>query len=207
VGDPVLVFNGRDGKWLAYISLIDKPRCVLQLAEIVREQPETPDFHYLFAPLRKVRLDYMVQKAVELGVASLRPIVTQHTQVAKVNKKRIVSNVIEAAEQCGILFVPEVRELISMRSLLANWAIEYGDCSLIFCDEMESVGNFYERVSLLKGKSVAVLVGPEGGFSVTEREILHSKDFVIPVSLGSRILRSDTAAVAALALVQLLLFT
>ena len=199
-GDPVLVFNGRDGEWRTRIKA-DGRRSIGLVAEAqVRAQPPQSDLHYLFSPLKHARLDYMVQKAVEMGVGSLRPVATRRTQVSRVNGERMRANAIEAAEQCGILTVPEVREIEPMAAALASWP---SDRRLIFCDE-DAAGD--EPVRSLAGVSgpLAVLVGPEGGFDPEERARLLAHPGVVRLALGPRILRADTAAVAALALVQAL---
>ena len=190
---PVLLFNGRDGEWRARIAEAGKRRCVLEAVEKARDQTRLPDLHLLFAPLKHARLDYMVQKAVEMGVSELRPVLTRHTQVARVNLDRMRANVIEAAEQCGVL-------------ALAEW----DDRRLIFCDE-DAEGDPLTALGRLASESpgplappgrLALLIGPEGGFAEDERARLRALPFVTAISLGPRILRADTAAVAALALVQ-----
>lgn len=198
-GGELLVFNGRDGEWRASVAAISKKSVTLSLAEQTRPQPATPDLIYCFAPIKAGRLDYMVQKAVEMGAGVLQPVITQHTQMAKIGTERLQANAIEAAEQCGVLAVPEIREPMKLDRLLAEWDT---DRALIFCDESATGDNPVETLIRLKGRRLALIVGPEGGFSDGERRQLHVLDFVTAIPLGPRILRADTAAVAALAVIQ-----
>lgn len=198
-GAQILVFNGRDGEWRAEIAEVRKRACVLRVLERTRAQTSGPDLHYLFAPLKHARLDYMVQKAVELGAARLSPVLTRRTVPDRVNLDRMRSNAIEAAEQCGVLRIPEVDAPVSLERALANW--EKGR-TLVFCDEDAPVSDPMASLSkVLRGSPVAVLIGPEGGFLEEERQLMRSQPFVVPLSMGPRIMRADTAAVAALALV------
>lgn len=202
VDDRILVFNGQDGEWLARIAEAGRRACVLEFLEQVRPQPQPADLHYLFAPLKMARLDYMVQKAVEMGVGAIRPVTTRHTQVGRVNMERVESNAVEAAEQCGILAIPKILEPIDLKPLLDVWPGAEPHRRLFFCDENEETTNPLAVLAGLAKGPAAVLVGPEGGFSEEERLILRSKPFVTAIPLGPRILRADTAAVAALAVVQ-----
>jgi 16S rRNA (uracil1498-N3)-methyltransferase len=197
-GDAILVFNGRDGEWRARLGDVGKRACVLEAQTLVREQEAGPDIDYLFAPLKRARLDYMVQKATEMGVARLRPVLTRRTVAERVNLERMRSNAIEAAEQCGILRVPEVAAPEKLNCLLATWDARR---RIIFCDEGAGVANPIAALSHLAPGPCAVLIGPEGGFAEDEREALLAKPFTVAISLGPRILRADTAAVAALAIV------
>lgn len=197
-GAEVLVFNGRDGEWLAKVGLHGKKAVQLTPVELVREQPAAPDLHYCFAPLKVGRLDYVVQKAVEMGAGVLQPVMTQHTQ-GKISTQKISANAIEAAEQCGVLAVPEARDAVKLDRLLAGWDAER---RLIFCDEDASTNNPLPALQEIKERKLALLVGPEGGFSDAERRQLRALPFVTAIPLGPRILRADTAAVAALALIQ-----
>lgn len=196
--DELLVFNGRDGEWLAQVSTIARKAATLRLREMTRPQPAEGDLHYCFAPLKTARLDYMIQKAVELGASVLQPVITQHTQNARTTTERMRANAIEAAEQCGALMVADVREPVRLDRLLAGWEPER---RLVFCDEAANGGPI-ESLSAIEEAALAVLVGPEGGFSDAERRQLSALPFVTAISLGPRILRADTAAVAALTLVQ-----
>ena len=196
-GDDILVFNGRDGEWRAMVAGRGKRSCTLELTARTREQTGGPDIEYLFAPLKRSRLDYMVQKAVEMGASRLRPVITRRTIAERVNLDRMRANVIEAAEQCGILRVPTVDEPEKLERTIAGWDQTR---HLIFCDEAAPISAPVEALQGIGGP-VAVLVGPEGGFDPSEREILLHKPFTLAISLGPRIMRADTAAVAALALV------
>ena len=197
-GDAVLLFNGRDGEWRATVEPTGRKSAVLAVVERTREQRPPPDLYLLFAPLKRERLDYMVQKAVEMGAGVLQPVLTHHTQ-ARFNTERARLNVIEAAEQCGILAVPDVREPDKLDAVLDRWT----DRRLVFCDEGEASQNPLDALaSIERGGPLAVLIGPEGGFSENERARLRGMDRVTPIPLGPRVLRADTAAVAALAVVQ-----
>ena len=166
----------------------------------VRDQTAPADLHYLFAPLKSARLDYMVQKAVEMGAARLQPVLTRHGQVARVNLERMRANAIEAAEQCGILSLPEIAEPADLMRLLAG---RDPARTIVFCDEDAEVANPLAALSGLPPHApLAVLVGPEGGFAEDERAALLKLPNVVRIALGPRILRADTAAVAALAIVQ-----
>lgn len=196
--DEILIFNGRDGEWRAALRDIGKRRCNLVVQEQVRPQEQGPDLHYLFAPLKRARLDYMVQKAVELGVARLRPVITRRTIAERVNLDRMRSNVIEAAEQCGILALAEVDEPVKLSGLLEGWTPER---RIIFCDEGAERSNPLEVLRTVEPGPLAVLIGPEGGFDPEERALLMARRDTVAISLGPRIMRADTAAIAALALV------
>jgi 16S rRNA (uracil1498-N3)-methyltransferase len=203
-GDAVLLFNGRDGEWLARIDRPSKRSVELAVETQTRPQTRSGDLHYLFAPLKRARLDYMVQKAVEMGASKLQPVITRHTQAERVNIERMRANAIEAAEQCGVLALPEVSEPLAFARALA--AIE-PDRLLVFCDEAAET---HDPIAALAAPSrlagaalpLAVIVGPEGGFAVDERQSLLARPNTLRLALGPRILRADTAGVAALALVQ-----
>ena len=198
-GASLRAFNGRDGEWLA--RLVPEKRRVarLELMEMTRAQTRAGDLDLLFAPLKQARLDYMVQKAVEMGASRLVPVITRHTQVAKLNLARLRANAIEAAEQCGILSVPAIASPLSLVEAVA--AIEPSRL-LIFCDEAADRENPLSTLRDAKRGSLAVLIGPEGGFAEDERRSLLARPATLRLSLGPRIMRADTAAVAALALVQ-----
>ena len=197
-GATILVFNGRDGEWRATLGWSGKRGVTLVLSEPTRPQTAGPDIDYLFAPLKRARLDYMVQKAAEMGVRRLAPVLTRHTVAERVNVERMRANAIEAAEQCGILSVPEICSPVKLAAALAVWDSRR---RLIVCDEGAEVA---DPLTALRGVSpgpLGVLVGPEGGFAPEEREMLCAQAYVTRISLGPRILRADTAAVAALALI------
>jgi 16S rRNA (uracil1498-N3)-methyltransferase len=198
-GDGVLVFNGHDGEWRATLEAARRT-VSLHVEAQTRAQTAAADLHYLFAPLKAARLDYMVQKAVEMGASRLQPVLTRHGQVARVNAGRMRANAIEAAEQCGIITLPEIAEPVGLTPLIA--AHEPGRF-LIFCDEdAEAESPLAALAAVPKGAPLSVLVGPEGGFAEEERSALLKLPHVVRLSLGPRILRADTAAVAALAIVQ-----
>lgn len=197
-GDVVEVFNGRDGAWLAYITDVGKKGASIRCERRVSEVTPPPDIDYLFAPLKHARLDYMVQKATELGVRRLRPVMTARTIAERVNLERMRANAIEAAEQCNLVFVPEVLEPAPLAKVVASWD---GARRLIFCDETAREANPLVALSAVQPPA-AVLVGPEGGFTDEERQMLRAQPFVTGISLGPRILRADTVAIAALAVVQ-----
>jgi 16S rRNA (uracil1498-N3)-methyltransferase len=203
-GANVLVFNGRDGEWQAAISGRKRPEH-LYIVTAIRAQDRLPDLHYVFAPLKHARLDYMVQKAVEMGVSALQPVLTRFTQVTRVNSERMRANVIEAAEQCGILSLAKVEEPVALDRWLNGRDPQR---LLVFCDEATETAN--PAAALKRGRDrppngVDVLVGPEGGFAEDERANLLGQPGILRLSLGPRILRADTAAVAVLALVQTVL--
>lgn len=198
-GDAVLVFNGRDGEWRSRVQP-HKRGAVLIVGEQTRGQTAAADLHYLFAPLKSARLDYLVQKAVEMGVSRLQPVLTRHGQVARVNAERMRANAIEAAEQCGILNLPEIDAPVALDRVIATR--DPARC-LVFCDEDAEVKDPLEALAAARAQSsFAVLVGPEGGFADDERAALLRLPNVVRLALGPRILRADTAAVAALALMQ-----
>ena len=198
-GETILVFNGRDGEWQATISGRKRPEH-LEISAQRRPQDRLPDLTYAFAPLKHARLDYMVQKAVEMGASTLQPVLTRFTQVTRVNSERMRANVIEAAEQCGILSIATVGEPAPLDRWLAG---RDAGRLLVFCDEGAELAN---PVAALQAEAappgIDVLVGPEGGFAEEERTLLLRQPATLRLSLGPRILRADTAAVAALALIQ-----
>jgi len=198
--DTILVFNGRDGEWEASISGRKRPDSLAIMARI-RPQDRPPDVAYVFAPLKHARLDYMVQKAVEMGASSLQPVLTRFTQVSRVNGDRMRANVIEAAEQCGILSIADVAEPLPLDRYLAA---RNPRRLLIFCDEAAEVTDPLRALQGRQGTAdgIDVVVGPEGGFAEEERTLLLRQPRTLRLSLGPRILRADTAAVAALAVVQ-----
>jgi 16S rRNA (uracil1498-N3)-methyltransferase len=201
-GARVLVFNGRDGEWAAEIALAGKRGMHVKLIEQVRPQIDGPDLYYLFAPLKHARLDYMVQKAAELGVAALQPVLTARTNVDRVNLDRMRANVIEAAEQCGVLRVPEICEPLPLAKVLELWDPAR---RIVFCDEAAPIANPVAALAGVARGPLAVLIGPEGGFAPEERALLLARPNVTAIGLGPRIMRADTAAVAALALVNAVL--
>lgn len=202
VDGTVLVFNGRDGEWLARLVPEGRKQASLELVRQTKPQPPASDLHYLFAPLKHARLDYMAQKAVEMGAGLLQPVLTRRTQVSRLNLDRMRANAIEAAEQCGILSLPQIDPERPLEAALA--ALE-PERLLIFCDEGMAEASPVSVLAERKPAPLAVLIGPEGGFDEDERSLIRARPNTLPISLGPRILRADTAAVAALALVQAIL--
>jgi len=200
--DSVILFNGRDGAWLAKIG--DPHRKGARLDIVIQTAHQTPpsDLWYGFAPIKQGRLDYLVQKATEMGAGVIQPVITRFTQVHRLRPEKLRANVIEAAEQCEVLTVPEVAPEIALVDLLAGWRATHGLRRLIVCDEAAPSRSPADQLRDLEGLPVGLLVGSEGGFADEERSLLLTQDFVVPISLGPRILRADTAAVAALAVVQ-----
>lgn len=197
-GDAVHVFNARDGEWLAYLTTAGKKSVALRCERRLSDVKPPPDVDFLFAPLKHVRLDYLVQKATELGARRLRPIITARTIVERINLGRMRANAVEAAEQCNLVFVPEVAEPLRFQTVLNTWEPTR---VIVYCDETALIADPLEALRPLK-LPAAVLIGPEGGFTDEERRQLRGLPFVTPISLGPRIMRADTAAVAALTLVQ-----
>ncbi|KMO27764.1 16S rRNA (uracil(1498)-N(3))-methyltransferase [Methylobacterium aquaticum] len=209
-GEPVLVFNGRDGEWRAEIAPTGRKAADLVLRAQTRPQTPPGDLHYLFAPLKAARLDYVAQKAVEMGASLIQPVVTRRTQGDRIKLDKLRANAIEAAEQCGILSLPEIRDAAPLAEALAGLAPER---LLVFCDEDAPVA---DPVAALRQAAatgapgngpvpLAVVIGPEGGFTPEERTLIGDRPNTVRLSLGPRILRADTAAVAVLALVQAVL--
>lgn len=201
-GSSVLVFNGRDGEWRAELLDLGKRAAGLLVAKQVRGQQDGPDLDYLFAPLKRARLDYMVEKATEMGAARLRPVLTRRTVTERVNLERMRAHAIEAAEQCGILRLPTIQAPETLERVVADWDAAR---PLVFCDEDSDETCPFTALARVEPGPIAVLIGPEGGFDPAERELLSSQPFVTRISLGPRVLRADTAAVAALALVNAVL--
>lgn len=198
-GDQVNLFNGRDGEWRAEIIELRKGRGRLTARHLLRAQQVSPDLWLIFAPVKRARLDYMVQKAVELGVSALLPVVTRFTMVERIKAERLVANAIEAAEQCDRLDVPEIHDPVTLPVLVDGWDPAR---NLLFCDEGGDARPLLRALGEGPRGPGAVIIGPEGGFHMDERLLLRRQDWVTPVTLGPRILRSDTAAVVALSLWQ-----
>jgi 16S rRNA (uracil1498-N3)-methyltransferase len=201
-GDAVQVFNGRDGEWRGSLASAGKRKLALDIGARTRPQTGALDLHYLFAPLKHARLDYMAQKAVEMGASRLQPVITRHAQVGRLNLERMRANAIEAAEQCGILTLPEIGTPLTFERMIAE---RDPARLLVFCDEDAEVKDPLAALAAARSgagaMALAVLVGPEGGFAADERAALIASPNVVCLALGPRILRADTAAVAALALV------
>ncbi len=202
-GAKILVFNGRDGEWETRVVASNRKGVTLTVHKMTRPQEPRLDLHYLFAPLKQARQDYMVEKAVEMGAGLLRPVLTSRTQTSRINRERMHAHAIEAAEQCGILAIPEIAPAITLDALLGAWE---NDRLLVLCDEdapsSDPLAALRSRTDAKDPPALAVLIGPEGGFDAREREALLGLPCVLRLPLGPRVLRADTAAVAALALVQ-----
>jgi 16S rRNA (uracil1498-N3)-methyltransferase len=198
-GDRVLLFNGRDGEWQAEIAVAGKHGVSLDVRTQTLPQVSVPDLWLAFAPVKKTPSDYLVQKATELGVSKLQPVFTRRTIVTRINQERLLANVVEAAEQSGRLTVPDIGEATALDKALAAWPRQR---ALFFCDEGGDAVPLADAARKAGDGSAAILTGPEGGFDPAERESLRALSFVTPVSLGPRILRADTAALAALAIWQ-----
>ena len=194
--DEVAVFNGRDGEWRATIDGVGRGWCSLAVVEETAPQSAAPDLWLVFAPVKRARLDYVAAKATELGVAALWPVFTRHTSVTRVNTDRLRANAVEAAEQCGRMDVPEVLAPAPLADALADWPT---DRKVLLCDETGGDAPIAERLATVSGGPWAVVVGPEGGFARDELDALAKLPFVSAVGLGPRTLRSETAALAALA--------
>lgn len=201
-GGEVILFNGVDGAFRAVLANGSKKAAHLTIEEQTSAQTAQSKIDYIFAPIKTARLDYMVQKATEMGVNALRPVQTQHTQMSRINYDRMRANAVEAAEQCEILNVPQVHEATTLEKLIANWAETDPNRILVFADEEIEVSDAAVALKPYDNQQVAVLIGPEGGFSEAERQLLRAQSFCVPISLGPRILRADTAAIVALTLVQ-----
>lgn len=200
-GQDVLVFNTRDGEFEAVITRIDKKQTILTCGQKTRDQDPISQLMLVFAPIKKARIDFIAEKATELGVGILQPVMTDFTQVTRVNTDRMQANAIEAAEQTGRTTIPKIKQPVPLLSLLEDWSEKR---HIIFCDE-DCAGSaefdFVNAASSLEGE-VAILIGPEGGFSPRERDMIRGMSSSVPVSLGRNILRADTAMLAALALWQ-----
>jgi len=196
-GDEILVFNGRDGEWLARIGRIAKRGGMLAALRQTAPQLDPPDLWLVFAPIKKARTDFIVEKAAEMGAARILPVQTDHTNAERIRQDRLQAHAVEAAEQCGGTFVPEVGDLVPLSRLLDGWD---GARRILWADE--ALAGPAQVLSGLPGGPWAILIGPEGGWSESERKRLAAMDCVTRIALGPRILRADTAAVAAMTLWQ-----
>jgi len=197
MGDYVSLFNGHAGEWLGEITKVGKGKAKVTVREKTADQKWEQDLWYLFAPIKKARVDYVIQKATELGVSRISPVITNRTNLDRIKQDKMVANSIEAAEQCGRMTVPEIDVMTSLEDRLKNWPEDRG---ILFCDEAGDTSTMQDLKSSFK--SWAILIGPEGGFSPEERMMIRDHKNTTAISLGPRILRADTAAVAALSLWQ-----
>ena len=208
-GNALLLFNGKDGEWLAEITEVKKRSTLCRIIQQMKPQHHSPDIALVFAPIKLGRIDYLVEKATELGVRELYPVKTERTIVTRLNDDRLRAHMIEAAEQTERLDVPLLHDFKPLYAALETW-----DASrpLFFCDESGSGASIHtyftnEKNTAALGlkKKYGILIGPEGGFSSTEQAYISALPFTVPLSLGPRILRADTAALAALTAVQIFL--
>ena len=195
-GDAVLAFNGRHGEWRGTLGEVSRKAATLVLEDQVRPQPQPAGITLAFAPLKHARLDYLAQKAAEMGVSRIVPVITEHTDARRVNTGRLRANVIEGAEQCGVLWIADIADPVRLAAFP-----DTVDETIVFCDEAAPIADPVAALAKL-APPLAVLIGPEGGFSAAERDRLHAMDQAVAISLGPRVMRADTAAIAALALVQ-----
>jgi 16S rRNA (uracil1498-N3)-methyltransferase len=198
-GDALHLFNGRDGEWRAAIARIAKGTVTVAVERQTAPQRSVPDVHLLAAPVKRTPFDYLVQKATELGVARIRPVITRRTIVDRVNEDRMRANAIGAAEQSGRLDIPAIDEPVQLQKLLQAWP---ADRRIMFCDEAGDALPAAEALAKAGRGPWAILTGPEGGFDPAEREMIRTLSVTVPVALGPRIMRADTAALAAITIWQ-----
>lgn len=205
-GDTLGIFNGSDGEWRAVLSEVGKHSCAVEVREQIQPQWRNPDLWLLFAPVKRARTELIIEKATELGVREIHPVLTEYTHAPTLNLDRLAAIAIEAAEQCGLVSVPNIAAPEKLQTLLDSWPQQR---QILFCDESGAVGPALARMQQSDSVTLplaalpwAVLIGPEGGFSPAERARLHAMPQALAVSLGPRILRADTAAIAALSLWQ-----
>lgn len=192
-GQEIRLFNGLDGEWICEIHELSKKVCLLFPKEQIRPQPEKRrEIHLLFAPIKKHRMDFLIEKSVELGVTHLHPVVTRYTEVRKINRDKIHLQMIEACEQCERMDIPDIEEISDLGETIAKW------------NKTEKIFACIERLSepatIPSPGNIALLIGPEGGFSDEEKGFIQSSSKCVPLSLGSNVLRAETAALAALSL-------
>jgi 16S rRNA (uracil1498-N3)-methyltransferase len=200
VGDEIALFNGVDGEWRAVLAEVSKRGCVLRLRDPIRPQKTIPDVDLIVALIKRTRLETIVEKAAELGARRVRLVVTRFANADHARTERLRAIAIEAAEQTGRLDIPEILDPEPLSRMLDAWP---ADRRLMFCDEAGAARPVSEALAeAAPGRSWAILIGPEGGFSPDERDRLRAADFVTTVTLGPRILRADTAAISALSLWQ-----
>ncbi|MEH6547650.1 MAG: 16S rRNA (uracil(1498)-N(3))-methyltransferase, partial [Sneathiella sp.] len=199
-GEKVSLFNGRDGEWLGVLQEVHKNHCLVHITEQLRFQEEEPDIHLLFSPVKKIQTNMIVQKATELGVAEIQPVLTRRTNSERLKKDKLELQALEAAEQCERLNLPVVHEAVKLEVALKSLA---SDRMLIFCDERRS-GNMALDVlpQFSENRKWAMITGPEGGFTEEEGDFISSQKNTVAISLGPRILRAETAVIAGLSILQ-----
>lgn len=199
-GEKIALFNGRDGEWLGALQEVHKSHCLVHVTEQLRVQEEEPDIHLLFAPVKKIQTNMIVQKATELGVAEIQPVLTRRTNSERLKKNKLELQALEAAEQCERLNLPVIRDTVKLDAAINSLA---PDRKLIFCDERRSGNPALNVLPQFKdNQKWAVIVGPEGGFTEEEGEFISARENTVSISLGPRILRAETAVIAGLALLQ-----
>ncbi|MGV3651748.1 MAG: 16S rRNA (uracil(1498)-N(3))-methyltransferase [Devosia sp.] len=202
-GDTIILFNGRDGAWACRLAEVNRKAVTIEARERITPQTPPSDLWFGFAPPKVGRLDYLVQKGTEMGAGIIQPVMTRFVQGGPPKPDKLFANIVEAAEQCEVLSVPRLESHVSLTDLVRDWTGLHGDRCLLFCDESAPSRSPIGALQQLDpGRRVGVLIGPEGGFCDEERTLLLAQPFVMPISLGPRILRADTAGVAALAVVQ-----
>lgn len=194
-GEHVALFNGRDGEWVAEIASMGKHSGTVRVLSLLRPQQQEPDIWLLFAPIKRARIDFIAEKATELGASGLWPVYTRRTIVSRVKEERLYANMIEAAEQTERLTLPQLFEATALDKVLASWP---GERQLLYMDETGGGQPIASILPALPPGPMALLVGPEGGFEKSELDALRNLPFSVAVSLGPRVLRADTAALAAL---------
>lgn len=193
-GAQLRVFNGRDGEFLGIISEIDKKRCVLKFQKLLKTQPSAErKVHLLFAPIKKERMEWLIEKSVELGVTDLHPVLTQNTDIRKLNDEKMAAQIIEAAEQCERMTIPTLHRCEDLWKVLGGWV-----CETPILAAIERVEEAKPLSSAIPAGDVAFLIGPAGGFTAEEKEKMMKMREITPISLGETILRAETAAIAAL---------
>ncbi len=206
INDKIIVFDGKTGEWEAVVISVNRDNVVVRVIKLNKKIKNPNDIWLIFSPIKQNRMSIAIQKATELGVSKIIPCFTEFTNIKKINLKNIKDNSIEAAEQCGRMDLPIIEKETSINDLLLNWP---NDRKIIFCDEKaENNKSILETLYSYKNtlNKSSLLIGPEGGFSNSEREVLKKNKNIIPVSLGQNVLRSDTAITVALFSIQQLLF-
>jgi 16S rRNA (uracil1498-N3)-methyltransferase len=197
-GDELRIFNGKDGEWLAKIEELNKKNGIIKITKKLLDQKSSPDIWVLASPVKKEAFDLMIEKACELGAKTFIPVICEHTVVHKLNQERLQAVAVEAAEQSERLDVMTVQPITDLRKYLRSYTY---DRKLMFCIERVTVPSLVETALRIAKKPLAVLIGPEGGFSPQELDFISTFDYVLPVSLGTRVLKSETALIAALAVI------